>query len=82
VDYKHRLYPNRLKVIRQNAGYDQTYVSKLLGHSNGNALCLWEQERAMPNGTNLIKLCIIYRKTPRELFPEYYHRLEQQVPEL
>ena len=77
VDYPNRQYPNRLKVIRQNAGYTQQQIARLLGHSNSNALCAWEKEHTMPNGTNLLKLCIIYRKTPKELYPEYYLRIEQ-----
>lgn len=60
-----------LKVIRQNAGYSQLHVAKTLGHSNAVSLCAWENEQKMPNGTNLIKLCILYNKTPRELYPQY-----------
>lgn len=82
VDYKHRAYPNMLKVIRQNAGYTQRQIARLLGHCTSNALCEWEQERAMPNGTNLIKLCILYGKTPKELYPEYHHRIQQHFTEL
>jgi transcriptional regulator with XRE-family HTH domain len=79
VDYRRRLYPNRLKVIRQNAGYAQQEVARLLGHDNSNALCAWEKEHTMPSGINLIKLCIIYGRTPRELYPEYYKRVIQEL---
>lgn len=77
MSYKRRPYPNRLKVIRQNAGYSQQYVAALLGHNNAVSLCEWENEKAMPNGTNLMKLCILYDKTPRELYPDYYQRVER-----
>ena len=77
VDYKYRKFPNRLKVIRRNAGLTQQQVAKLLGHQNPITVCLWETEQAMPNGTNLIKLCILYDKTPQELYPEYYQRVER-----
>ena len=77
VDYTHRQYPNRLKVIRQNAGYTQQYVARILRHKNSNALCLWEREKVMPNGINLLKLCLLYNKTPRQLYPEYCEHLEQ-----
>jgi len=77
VDYKHRKYPNRLKVIRQNAGYTQQQVANLLGHTTPVTLCLWEKEKYMPTGTNLIKLCILYNKTPQELYPDYYQMIER-----
>ena len=77
MDYKHRHYPNRLKVIRQNAGYTQQSVAKLLGHNNAVTLCDWENEKTMPNGTNLIKLCILYDKTPQQLYPEYCQRVKR-----
>jgi len=79
VDYKYRPYPNRLRVIRQNAGYTQQQVAQVLGHHDARTLCIWEKEKAMPNGTNLIRLCILYDKTPRELYPEYYHCIKQQL---
>ena len=82
MDYKRRQYPNRLKVIRQNAGYAQRQIARLLGLGNANALCAWENEHTMPNGTHLIKLCIIYGKTPKELYPEYYQCTEQIILEL
>lgn len=81
MDYKRRPYPNRLKVIRQNAGVRQLHIAKLLGHHNSNALSLWEKGEAMPNGTNLIKLCILYSKTLNELYPEYSQRLAQRLQE-
>jgi transcriptional regulator with XRE-family HTH domain len=66
-----------LKVIRQNAGYQQQQVARLLGHKNSVLLSWWESEKSMPSGANLIKLCILYNKTPKELYPQYYQRLER-----
>ena len=77
VNYNRRTYPNMLKVIRQNAGYTQQYVATLLGHSNVVTLSKWEKEKAMPNGINLIKLCIVYGCTPKELYPHYYEIVDQ-----
>jgi len=79
VDHRNRTYPNRLKVIRQNAGYEQRYVAKLLGFNNQIALSRWENEKRMPNGTNLIKLCILYDATPKELYPEYHQRVSRHL---
>jgi transcriptional regulator with XRE-family HTH domain len=66
-----------LRVIRQNAGYQQMHVAKLLGHKNSVAVSDWENEKRLPSATNLIKLCILYEKTPQELYPEYCQRIER-----
>ena len=78
MDYE-RQYPNRLRVIRQNTGYQQQQVAKLLGVKNVVSICQWENENTMPSGINLIKLCILYNKTPQELYPEYYQRIERSL---
>lgn len=68
-----------LKVIRQNLGLKQTHVSALLGYNVSTMLSLWESEIALPDATNLMKLCIIYGKTAEELYPEYYNHIRQQL---
>lgn len=82
VDYGQRKYPNRLKVIRQNAGLQQRQVAAILGHNSAIRLCDWENERIMPSGTHLIKLCILYGKDIRELYPEYYQRVAHDISTL
>jgi hypothetical protein len=64
-----------LKVTRQNAGLQQGQVARMLGHRSAITLCRWEAELKMPCGANLMRLCILYGKTPEELYPEYYGRL-------
>jgi transcriptional regulator with XRE-family HTH domain len=76
VGYVFRKYPNRLRITRQNAGLQQRQVWEMLGHTQNKLLSQWENETVMPSGSNLIKLCVLYDKTPRELYPEYYERLE------
>jgi transcriptional regulator with XRE-family HTH domain len=68
-----------LRVIRQNSGYTQRRVAKLLGHKTPATLWDWENEKTMPSATSLIKLCILYNKTPRELYPDYYDHIAQQL---
>jgi len=79
VNYDQQHYPNMLRVIRQNSGYSQRRVAKLLGHKTPATLWEWESELRMPSATCLIKLCIIYNKTPRELYPDYYNHIAQQL---
>jgi len=82
VGYNNQHYPNMLKVIRQNAGYKQRHVAKRLEHRNTVSICDWENGKSMPGGLNLIKLCILYKKTPQELYPQYCRRLEQDYHHL
>lgn len=79
VGYRNQPYPNMLKVTRQNAGYQQNYISKRLGHRCNRLLSLWENEKVMPGGTNLIKLCILYNSTPQTLYPDYFDHVEQNL---
>ena len=79
VNYKKQHYPNMLRVIRQNSGYTQRRIAKLLGHKTAATLCDWENEVTRPSITNLFKLCIIYNKTPRELYPDYYNHIAQRL---
>ncbi|MBW4888473.1 helix-turn-helix domain-containing protein [Mucilaginibacter sp. HMF5004] len=68
-----------LRVIRQNLGLNQKHVSKLLGHKRSAMLSDWENAKAMPSSINLMKLCIIYNKTPKQLYPEYFERLADRI---
>ena len=75
MDYGNRPYPNRLQMFRKSAGLKQWHVATLLGLNNPVSLSDWENYKQMPNGTNPIKLYIIYNKTPEELYPEYFQEL-------
>ena len=72
MDYGDRPYPNKLQLFRKSAGLNQQHVITLLGLNNPTTLSEWENYRQMPNGTNLMKLCIIYNTTPQEIYPEYF----------
>lgn len=75
MDYGSRPYPNRLQMLRKSSGLKQCHVATLLGLNNPTSLSDWENERQMPSGTNLIKLCILYNTTPKEMYPEYFQQL-------
>lgn len=75
MDYRGRLYPNRLQLFRKSMGLEQQQVARKLGLNNPASLSYWENAKQIPSSTNLIKLCIIYAATPQELYPEYYQFL-------
>lgn len=79
MGYKPRRYPNILRVTRQNAGYQQKQVAKYLGYQTATPLNHWENEARLPSTPNLMKLCILYNKTPKELYPEYYETIRQEM---
>ncbi len=75
MEHAGRRIPNSFKKHRMIAGYLQKDVSFLLGHSSTNQLCRWERGEAMPSVLNLIKLSIIFRTLPNEL---YFDLLKEQ----
>jgi transcriptional regulator with XRE-family HTH domain len=74
-----RPFPNRLRLFRKIAGLQQKQVARMLGFSTQITLSTWENEKFMPNGTNLMKLCIIYSTTPHDLYPEYHSMLKENL---
>jgi len=73
-----RQIPNRLRMHRKLARYKQKQVAALLG-LNAAQLSKWENGVQMPNSINLIKLSIIYRTLPTELYFEYFQELKDQL---
>jgi len=77
-----RPIPNRLTMFRRMQGYKQKEVAKLLGLQSAWALRQWEQGNSLPNATNLIKLSILYRTYPNELYPEYFNEIKVMLQAL
>jgi DNA-binding XRE family transcriptional regulator len=82
VGYKHRQYTNRLKITRQNSGFSQQQVAQWLGHSNVISLSNWENAIYMPSAANLVKLCMLYGKSFKDLYPDMHAQIERQIIEL
>ena len=59
---------NNLKEYRLKAGLTQKEVAKLVGVNNEERICHWEKGNNIPNGTNLIKLCEIYKVTLSDIY--------------
>lgn len=70
---------NRLKMFRKLRGYKQKEVAALLGLYDALPLRLWEQGKMLPNSQNLIKLSILYRTYPNELYAEYCMELKRAL---
>jgi hypothetical protein len=59
--------------------YKQHDVAKLLGHKNTNRISRWEKGLAFPSVLNLIKLSVIYRTLPSELYFDVLLDLREEV---
>lgn len=57
---------NKIKQLRNEAGYTQKQIASKLGMSR-TGYASWEQGLAEPNSTDIKKLCVIYNITADEL---------------
>ncbi|GAB3910133.1 hypothetical protein GCM10028826_18210 [Mucilaginibacter boryungensis] len=67
---------------RKVMGLKQRHVARLLGLHDTKPISLWEKGQAMPNSVNLIKLSIIYRTFPNELYYELFGELREELTAL
>ena len=73
-----RHIPNRLQMHRKLMRYKQKQVAAILGLHPAQ-LSQWENGLKLPSAINLIKLSIIYRTLPNDLYFEYYQELKEQI---
>ncbi len=69
-----RPIPNRLQMHRKQMRYTFKQVACLLDLQSAAPLSQWEKGITLPSMINLIKLSLIYRTYPNELYPEYFHQ--------
>lgn len=67
--------PNRLRWYRRMSGYSQGDVAAILGLVNKARISLWENGIAYPGIENLLKLSIVYKTLPSELYSDLYKKL-------
>ena len=61
--------------------YSMTQVAQLLDLQSTAPLSQWEKGIVMPSVLNLIKLSLLYRTYPNELYPEYFSDLMKLLRE-
>lgn len=79
MDKARRLIPNRLKMHRKQMRYKQKQVATLLGLYSTTPISEWEQGKKLPSSINLLKLSVVYRTFPNELYAEYMHELRKNI---
>lgn len=70
------MYPNSLRLHRKKAGLRQLDVARLIGlEGSTERISKWENGSADPNIENLFKLLVLYKVSPRELYPEMWQAI-------
>lgn len=64
---------------RKQLRLKQRHVAELLGLQSTTQLLLWEKGIALPNSYNLIKLSVIYKTLPNELYWDLYQELREEI---
>ncbi len=73
-----RHYPNSLKKHRRRCGYSQKKVAKVLDVTVSQ-VSRWEKGRAYPGLFQLLKLTILYRAFPGELYEDLFLVLKGEI---
>jgi transcriptional regulator with XRE-family HTH domain len=74
-----RPIPNTLRLHRKTLGYKQKQVAALLGLHDAVPLSLWEKGALLPSTKNLIKLSLLYRAHPSELYADVFRLLREEL---
>jgi hypothetical protein len=74
-----RPIPNSLRLHRKTMGYTQRHVATLLALHDAVPVSLWEKGATLPSTVNLIKLSLIYRTYPNELYREVFHCFREEL---
>lgn len=82
MDYAGRHFPNALKKHRKLMGYTQNQVANKLGYKNASIISIWENSEVIPSYINVLKLSILYRTLPFELYPRLYKEIRKDLSEL
>ncbi|HTE01657.1 MAG TPA: helix-turn-helix transcriptional regulator [Mucilaginibacter sp.] len=79
MERAHRTFPNTLRLHRTTMGYTQRQVAALLGLHDTVPISLWEKGATLPNTVNLIKLSLIYRTFPNDLYDDVFHTFREEL---
>src|SRR5688500_7700021 len=72
---------NNLRKHRKLMGFRQIDVAYLLDLNSTTRICRWEKGLSYPNVINLMKLSIIYRTFPNELYFDLLIELRHELLE-
>jgi len=79
MERNNRIFPNTLRLHRKTQGYTQRQVAHLLGLHDSVPVSLWESGLKLPSTDNLIKLSLLYRTYPNELYSEVFRQHREMI---
>lgn len=79
MEVEDRYIPNRLRYHRSIRGYKLKDVAYLLNLERVEQVGQWERGLMYPNCCNLIRLCLIYRTFPQDLYPELFADFKKEL---
>lgn len=72
-------YPNFLGAARRRIGLRYKQVARKLNVKSTKIVSQWERGQKMPNGKNMIALCLLYNRTFAQLYPQMVEELQAQL---
>jgi DNA-binding XRE family transcriptional regulator len=72
-------HPNMLWISRKQSGLAQKSVARFLGHKTTSVISEYENGKLLPNIRTALKLCAIYNKSLRDLYPTLYNEVQEQI---
>lgn len=74
-----RYCSNRLRYHRTILKYKLQDVAYLLGHTHQDMIGRWERGVCLPKGADLLKLCLIFRTLPHDLYPDLADFFKREI---
>ena len=79
MEQKGRKFPNSLKKYRKIYGYSQQQVAQLIGHKSKTKISNYENGIVVPSLKIMMKLSLIFRTLPQELFPHMFQKMRKEI---
>lgn len=79
MEHEGRHFPNRLRRYRKLEGFTQKEVAHLLEVQSEVLVSNWERGKFLPSGINLMKLCLLYKALPQDLYTGLILELKEEL---
>jgi DNA-binding XRE family transcriptional regulator len=79
--YQKGIHNNQLRKLRHEFELRQTDMADVMGFEVIDRICHWERGRAVPGLINTIRLCALFGKNLKELYPDLYKQIEEEILE-
>ena len=79
--YQEGINTNQIRRLRYQYELRQTDMAEIMGFEVMDRICHWERGRAVPGLINATRLCILFNTDLRNLYPELYKLIEEEMRE-